>query len=187
MSDWDTVTKIGSKVSGGGSQRETVVRGKGALNQAQRSGAIVGTEKKYATGNAVSPLPLHHHCPNLQSPQDTPICPAAMTDRRLSLLPPKQAKQAGTEGQRLTKVDRSDDIVAPQKIPSEVGANIRSRRSKEGPYKMTQAQLAQKVNAQANDIKLLESGDGIKNQGLLNRVCRVLKISSKTGLPLDDK
>ncbi|KAL9126277.1 MAG: hypothetical protein Q9217_004650 [Psora testacea] len=149
MSDWDTVTKIGSKVSGGGSQRETVVRGKGALNEAQRTGAIVGTEKKFATGNAIN--------------------------------------KAGSEGQRLTKVDRSDDIVAPQKVSGEMGANIRNRRSKEGPYKMTQAQLAQKVNSQANDIKLLESGDAIKNQALLNRVCRVLKLSPKTGLPLDDK
>ena len=186
--DWDTVTKIGSKTGGGSSSRETVVRGKGALNQAQRTGAIIGTEKKFATGNTVcSSLSIIPFPP-------TNISPFSFEERDFTLSFPlheltrsHQLNKAGSEGQRLTKVDRSDDIVAPQKVPQEIGINIRNRRSKEGPYKMTQAQLAQKVNAQANDIKLLESGDAIKNQGLLNRVARVLKISPKTGLPLDDK
>jgi multiprotein bridging factor 1 len=52
--DWESVTKIGSKTGGGGGPRESVVRGRTAINAAQRSGTVVGTEKKYATGNAVS-------------------------------------------------------------------------------------------------------------------------------------
>ena len=54
MSDWDSVTKIGAKHRGAGATpRETTIKGKSALNAAQRSGTVLGTEKKYATGNVV--------------------------------------------------------------------------------------------------------------------------------------
>jgi len=150
MDDWDTVTKIGSKTKGSGAGvRETVIRGNSALNAAQRTGAIVATEKKFTAGNAA-------------------------------------ASSSATEGQRLTKVDRADDIVAPLKLDGKIAEAIKNRRAQEG-FKLTQAQLAQKVNVPANDIKVLESGNAIKNQQLLNKVCRVLKISPKTGEPLVDK
>lgn len=52
--DWSSVTRIGSKARSGGAavDRERVVKGKSAINAAGRSGAIIGTEKKYATANA---------------------------------------------------------------------------------------------------------------------------------------
>jgi len=57
--DWESVTKIGSKARGpGATQRETTIKGKSALNAAQRSGAVVGTEKKFSTAN-VSVLPTN--------------------------------------------------------------------------------------------------------------------------------
>ena len=51
--DWNSVTRIGQKHTGGGGPRETTVKGKSALNAASRQGLLVGSEKKYATGNAV--------------------------------------------------------------------------------------------------------------------------------------
>jgi putative transcription factor len=61
--DWDSVTRIGSKARGGagGGDHVKVIKGKSAINAAARSGAILGTEKKYAPANTVSFFTNHLH------------------------------------------------------------------------------------------------------------------------------
>ncbi|KAJ9603516.1 multiprotein-bridging factor 1 [Cladophialophora chaetospira] len=149
--DWDSVTRVGSKVRGpgsGGVDRERVVKGKSAINAAQRSGAIVGTEKKFTGANTKS----------------------------------------GTDGQLLAKVDRTDDVVAPKTVGKVVGQAISKRRNEIVP-KMTQKDLAQKVNSQATIIQSYENGSAVRDTALLTKIERVLKVKltgkeSEVGTPL---
>ncbi|KAK3945849.1 multi protein bridging factor 1-domain-containing protein [Diplogelasinospora grovesii] len=155
MSSFDTSeVKIGKNVHrGGAGPRETVIKGKSALNAAQRSGAVVATEKKFASGNSAS--------------------------------------KPGVDGQRLTMVDRSDDIIKPKTVGKEVGAAIQKARAEfPGGKPLTQKDLATRCNTVANIVAEYERGTAIPDQKILGTMERVLKIKlrgSDIGSPLHPK
>ena len=182
--DWNSVTKIGSRTRGGAAgPRETVVKGKSALNAAQRSGGIVATEKKYASANAVRISPR-------ASWAVLPLLRIISFHFRFSLAnTPQGASAASQEGQRLTKVDRSDDIVKPKTVGIVVGQAISKARSEAKNDKgttMTQKDLATKCNSTPTIIADFERGTATPDQKLLGTMERVLNVvlrGDKIGQP----
>ncbi|KAK9462709.1 multi protein bridging factor 1-domain-containing protein [Lipomyces oligophaga] len=88
------------------------------------------------------------------------------------------------EGQRLAKVDRENDVVAPPKIDMSVGKAISKARLEKT---MSQKDLAVKVNEKTNVINDYEMGRAVPNQQLLGKLERALGVKLRgkdVGAPL---
>ncbi|ODV96848.1 hypothetical protein PACTADRAFT_48656 [Pachysolen tannophilus NRRL Y-2460] len=77
------------------------------------------------------------------------------------------------EGQKLAKIDRENEVAPPKKIDASVGKAISKARLDK---KMTQKDLATKVNEKQNVINDYEAGRAVPNQQLLAKLEKTLGV-----------
>ncbi|KAG0669059.1 multiprotein-bridging factor 1 [Pichia californica] len=91
------------------------------------------------------------------------------------------------EGQRLTRVDRSDEIIIPKKLDINVGKAIQKARQEKN---ISQKDLATKINEKPTIVNDYEAGRGTPNQQILAKMERVLGVKLRgkdIGSPLFKK
>jgi len=93
-------------------------------------------------------------------------------------------KTQSSEGQRLTKIDRENEVAPPAKIDMSVGRAIQKGRQDKN---LTQKDLATRVNEKPNVINDYEAGRAVPNQLLLGKIERVIGVKLRgkdIGAPL---
>lgn len=77
------------------------------------------------------------------------------------------------EGQRLTKIDRENEVAPPKKIDASVGKVISQARLEK---KLTQKDLATKINEKPTVINDYEAGRAVPSQQVLGKIERVVGV-----------
>jgi len=93
----------------------------------------------------------------------------------------------GTDHQRIAKLDRENEVAPPPKIAPSVGRAIQTARLE---LKLSQKDIAQKVNEKPTIIQDYESGKAIPNPQILGKLERVLGVKlrgSDIGKKLEKK
>ncbi|EAU88381.2 ylMBF1 [Coprinopsis cinerea okayama7 len=80
---------------------------------------------------------------------------------------------AGTDHQRIAKLDRENEVAPPPKVSPTVGRAMQTARLEKG---LTQKDVAQKINEKPAVLQDYESGKAIPNPQILGKLERVLGV-----------
>lgn len=90
------------------------------------------------------------------------------------------AKCAGTDHQRIAKLDRENEVAPPAKVNPSVGKAIQTARAVK---ELSQKDLAQKINEKPTVIQEYESGRAIPSPQILGKLERALGVKLRGVLP----
>jgi len=79
----------------------------------------------------------------------------------------------GTDHQRIAKLDRENEVAPPSKIPPSVGKAMQTARME---LKLSQKDVAQKVNEKPSVIQDYEAGKAVPNPQILGKLERTLGV-----------